>query len=33
MGTNLTTLAQEVKKKYNIPYNVPDDQIIEDIRT
>jgi hypothetical protein len=32
MGTDLTTLAQEAKKRYNIPYNVDDAQLIEDIR-
>jgi hypothetical protein len=27
----LTKIAQEAKKKYNIPYNVDDQQLVEDI--
>jgi hypothetical protein len=31
MWTDLTKLAQEAKKKYNIPYNVNDQELVNDI--
>ena len=31
MWTDLTKLAQEAKKRYNIPYNVDDNELIKDI--
>lgn len=29
MGTKLTTLAQDAKKKFNIPYDTPDDVVLD----
>jgi hypothetical protein len=29
MGTKLTQLSQMAKEKFNIPYNTPDDQVID----